>query len=212
MTWLYKCMCMETDRLPKLCLQALVKHDKANPQNNRNWATQIRKLLEQHGLNDIWRMDAKEISESIKKVGESIVLKQRLTDVEAIAGSRYNTFYRDILNHEGTAPYLTWDISLAKMRVIAQARLSGSPFLIFLLNGCLYRLERKSQCPICNDEAHDDLSHFLTSCKILQPLRDKDLATADAMSWLKINTKAQAFKLYNYVTQALRMRSWCLGE
>ena len=214
MTWLYKCMCMEAHRLPKLCLQALVKLDKTNPQNGGNWATQIRKILEEHGLRDVWSMDPKQISESINKAVERIVLKQRTNDIEAITGSRYNTLYRTIWNHEETAPYLTWDISLSKMRIIAQARLSGSPFLRFVLNGSLYRLEPKEQCPICNDEALDDLSHFLTSCKILQPLRiiDNDFSTSDTIRWLRIDTKAQAFKLYNFVTQALRTRSWCLGE
>ena len=74
------------------------------------------------------------------------------------------------MTHEGTAPYLTMDIALSKMRIIAQARLSGQPLLRFVSDGSVHRFQQKAWCPICKHEANDDLDHFLTSSVMLYPL------------------------------------------
>ena len=204
---------MDSTRLPRKCVDALIKLYRRAPEEKRNWVAQIRRMIIEHGTNEMWtQLNPIVLAKGIEDIVESIARGQYEEDTAAVGASRYNTIYKDILNHEGTAPYLTMDIALSKMRVIAQARLSGLPFLRFITDGCLYRFEPIGQCPVCNEEANDNLSHFLTSCKIYSPFRPSTLATASKSTWLDVNDKSKALTLFNFITQSLRLRSWSLCE
>ena len=60
------------------------------------------------------------------------------------------------MSHEEIAPYLTMEIALSRMRIIAQARLSCQPLLWFVSDGSALpvdKFQQQAQDPIYTDEA-----------------------------------------------------------
>ena len=213
MTWFCKCILMSDERLPKICVNILRHWDEHYPRRKRNWISRIRSIVSEHESVELWlNMDAEKLSESIERICNSIAEKQYEKDIAAATNSHYSPWYSTLRTHVEIAPYLTMDIALAKMRIIAQARLSGSPFLRLISEGSVFRFDPKSKCPICREDEKDDLSHFLTSCIILRPLRQHHSENMTLASWMTVDSKPQALSVFNFITQALRLRSWSLGE
>ena len=213
MTSFCKCLLMEHDRLPRICAEVLMKLDRKHPAESNNWITRIRKIVAEHDASQLWKdMEASELAKSIERISTSIAQKQREKDLAAASVSTLQPMLQRDFSHDEIASYPTMEIALSRMRIIAQARLRGQPFLRFVSDSSVNRFQPKAQCPICKDEANDDLDHFLTSCVVLHPLRQSDTSDTSKVTMLSVDSKPQAFRLFNFITQALRLRSWSLGE
>ena len=152
---------MTSDRLPKMCYDALVQMDTTSPDATYNWVTQFKENVASLGMSDVWNSQDSTLLPRKRLLLESFRTQSVTEDQTRLAKSTRYTFYSTIAPINDLPLYLTSSISLPDKRNIAEVRLN-SHFLKF--DSTFILLKANGMCPVCNLRHPDTVTHLLCEC------------------------------------------------
>jgi len=162
--YVIKLMNMEDSRYPKICYKQLYRNSRnSNEDSKYNWCSQVKCIFDKLGFADIWLAQDPEI---LAVMSGSIV--QRINDISRqelyaiMAKSSSCNYYIKLKPTDNVPMYLTMNLPWNQSRVIAQLRIGKGNFRI---GEIFHRLKRNERCKYCNLDEHDNLFHFLFTCK-----------------------------------------------
>jgi Reverse transcriptase (RNA-dependent DNA polymerase)/Endonuclease-reverse transcriptase len=220
-----KILKMPDERLPKICLKALIARD--NHPNNvlkYNWATQIRMWLAKYNYEHLWvDQDPEKISENLNNIVELVKSVNFYRDIQSANKSSYNLYYKNFNHSYMGQEYLRYNVSIDKLRVICQIRLMSVYFCRVISHNIKYDLDPKCVCTICDLLECESLYHFFINCKIYKGYRVNllkhnnylnlgDVTSENFHEILEIKNQIHLFNMYNFVTRSFRERSWIINE
>uniref|UniRef100_A0A1Y1N802 Reverse transcriptase domain-containing protein n=1 Tax=Photinus pyralis TaxID=7054 RepID=A0A1Y1N802_PHOPY len=187
-----------------------------------NWASQIRHFIENLGYGNTWLQQSHHMTKSsIRNVIDQHFTTLKSADI--VTSTKFNDHYNKLQamkhNYEMSA-YLTFKVPIIKIRTVAQLRLAYKNGTRILIKNMLYKLDNINKCQVCNLNENENLIHFLFKCPIYQPIRvvylkkyciDED-DESNICHLLQVKDAAQLNCVYNYILNALRIRSFCLNE
>jgi hypothetical protein len=135
---------------------------------------------------------------------------QRQNDIARVnVSARFSYYIHLIPDCVSAAKYLTWNLPVKKVKLIAQARITCGNFYFNRNNQILSQDEF---CKYCNLDEYDTLEHFLSRC-LIHEYRRKTLSNhITAKLWgvweliLQPRNLQDAEKLYLFIAESLKFR------
>lgn len=218
--WWNKLLSMPNDNITKILYNRLVYLDHS-PTNldNLNWATAVKNFLISNNSSRTWS-DQTINKNSIKEIIDIYSKKLLNVDITKIENSTYNPAYKHIkLNYSCCEPYLLFQISISKKRIISQLRLANVDNFQIYCNNNLYKFDANNNCTICNLQVKETLNHFLQVCPIYKHLRTlyltpitTDISANGTVKLLQPSTMSHINNIYLFTVEALKLRSFIINE
>lgn len=226
LAWWCKLLKMSDCRIPKVCYNQLKKVDELRSYNSPryNWVTQLKIQLCSLGYEGVWR-DPSQVENNFKDILNKYYLQLIEQDWESLSASNYFGPYKELkprlmvadVEDKTTSLYLLWRTPIDRTRVAAQLRLCGT-YVKFYIGNIGYSWDGEELCSICNMQAKETLSHFLTECPQYSPIRAKFLGnilqqTGDATkNLLSMQSREAMNNVYYFVKSALKIRAFIVQE
>lgn len=194
---------MDSDRYPKICFNRLNEIDVGSA-CKYSWVAQVKQWLSPLGISlPQHSLDKKRIDSLLLTARENL----RKRDTESARNSNYPLFYKSLLDSK--ALYLLAPLPLAISRVIAQMRLmSKEACIVMYVEGQSHKIDSSVNCPVCKEhETRDSLEHMLFMCSAYNNKRPLILQGRDLIALLRGKNVNAIKQLYNFITQALRIRA-----
>lgn len=219
LNWYFKVNNMDPTRYPKIILDRLIHLDGVSINKVEfNWYSQIRDLFSQYNLSEHW--NANFTKSKINDIVTAFKTTSMNMDMELLKNSKYNNHYKLIKKEFLTENYLLTNMSIAKVRVIANLRLQNKRIFSVIYNKVKYHWETNLKCTICNSNTEENAEHFFFHCPIYKPYREKFIAQylptncdnseigvlLENLNVKKIND------IFYYTTRSLTLRSFCIDE
>jgi len=217
-----KILDMEEDRIPRLIYNKLVNLSEYPAHEIRyNWAAQVKDILVSNGFEEVWvnaQNDSSIIFLNMDRIIEKINNDSVQNDLNRVTHSSYSNIYKYLKHIPGRESYLDYDISLNKLRVMAQSRLSGLKFLRLISYNQRHTFYPDNLCTICNLNEKEDLFHVLTRCQAYSPVREHFYPKIPFTSvytfygLMEITNEIDIHKYHNFVNTILKIRAFHLNE
>jgi hypothetical protein len=216
----FKLISCTNDNLIKITYSFMFNDAEQNiTYNNRNWAYQIKSILEQLGLTYVWN-EQETLTEKSEQTYTYNLIKQRLFDhykqhwySEIINSSRLNTYCRT-KNTFNTEPYL--DIITTKKFKIALTQFRLSSHRLEIERGRYHNIARDNRkCKFCNLNVVESEYHFLLICPLYKDIR-KTYLKSYYQAWPTLNkfdmlmgtqNKKEIINLSKYIYNANCLRN-----
>ena len=183
--------------------------------NGKNWASEIKSLLDQYGFSYVW-----ESPESVNLHVFPVLFKQRVLDVflqshnNIIDNASTLILYKSFKTTYGYEKYL--DVLPIRLRItLSQLRLASHKLRIETGRYGQNRTERHQRlCTICNRQDIEDEYHLIMICEKYQTLRLKYIkpyyyrnpSVYKFIELMSSNNTTVLKALSNYVYEALALR------
>ena len=160
---------MDEHRLPFKAYRMLFDLD---VKGKKNWVTQIRTCLYEHGFGYVW------LNQGVENLKQFInIFRQRLVDCHwqrwnyHVQNSNRFNMYRQFIGSHDVKPYLKLDIDVHVKRIMAKFRLGVSDVNVHKFR---YRAHSNNDltCPLCNESIEDEV-HFVLCCPAFDHIRQK---------------------------------------
>jgi len=216
----FKIISCTNDSLIKITYELLLNDAEQNiTYNNRNWAYQIKSILEQLGLSYVWT-EQETLTEKSEHTYIYNLIKQRLFDhykqhwySEINNSSRLNTYCR-IKDTFNTEQYL--DIITTKQFKIALTKFRLSSHRLEIERGRYHNITRDNRkCKFCNLNVVESEYHFLLICPLYKDIR-KTYLKSYYQAWPTLNkfdmlmrtqNKKEIINLSKYIYNANCLRN-----
>jgi hypothetical protein len=221
LSWISKINKMSEDRLPKVCLERMKQlHDVSRNHDDRfNWFSKLISVLNKCNCEDLIQ-DVPTMVENTKTIIERCTNFFKGKDIDYVIHSRYSCIYRHISSLGYKEDYLSFRVSLRKLRLVSQLRLSHKTEINIYHDGTRHRFSGDNICTLCNLYENENLQHFLLKCPIYRPLRNHYLRSyieskreLDALeSILTVDNVEKLNNLYYFADQALKLKAFIVNE
>lgn len=223
LNFLLKILKMPSGRLPRICFDVLYQKHLHGSFCKYNWISKLNSFLTPIGSAEILRsLDQRVIKQELKNLILQFKNMCLSEDIHYVVDScRFNAQYRNLSALGLTENYLDWNCSINLVRIVLQLRLANLKIATLYCNGIKYVFDSNSICSLCHDLAPDSLIHFLFDCPVYQVLRTYYLEKyIDSLSppqhqyqtLLSIGSKLQMCDVYNYVSEAVKIKSFLMNE
>lgn len=216
LNWICKLLRMNSSRIPRICFNRLLNLE--NEDSRYNWTLQMKKIFSELGLQDTW---AEIQTASFDRERSQIILERYSTllydrDVSCVSRSSYCVFYHSFVSPNlHPAEYLTWQLPIFMIRIIAQLRLCTARNIKFTLRGNTYTINFQDLCSLCNLGKNESLVHVMSECPIYNCIRTncmKELGYSELQQALADLTPQKVKKIAYFISSMLKIRSFMLNE
>ncbi|KAF6200326.1 hypothetical protein GE061_006629 [Apolygus lucorum] len=134
--WWTKLLSMSPERLPRICFQRLIALSANFPDPKFNWTLQLKDVLEEAGLEDLWsRNDVAVVKGAKDKFLSSLLSSLHQADLSKAAVSSFNYCPRGSnIQPLQRELYLSSDHPLFSKRLLAQIRCANPAFCKIVLH------------------------------------------------------------------------------
>ena len=227
---------MKEQRVPRKLFLRLIALDRRLPPE-RNWASQVRQILTEAGLPQLWEnRNVEEIEESLDGVIRNLAAES-LKEDRNYAVTSESSYYRHWTSHSASMehedPHSDSQLDTAlqiierapfwRARTTAQLRLASKRFH-FVIRGdhINAKIDPTKDCPCCNLKLPEKLEHILFLCPQYRPWRDNLIDNHIKATIINVNdhqldilhypSEELTSHLYLYISSALKMRRLILEE
>lgn len=199
---------MPDSRLPKLCLNELIKLNSSVKNNlDHNWFSVLLGNLSGIGLN----LDN---SNPITLVANKIDIINALSNnyissaINRVFNSEFNPHYRHSIEVFGqTQEYFFNNLSIAKKRLLFQLRVSSHSLIRLNWGGKWITIDTSQPCQTCNSNNLENLDHILFYCPSYNTIRHHLLfRDPEALQNLSLSDPVAISSLFKFLVSALSVR------
>uniref|UniRef100_A0A0K8SPN6 Reverse transcriptase n=2 Tax=Lygus hesperus TaxID=30085 RepID=A0A0K8SPN6_LYGHE len=218
--WWLRLESMDASRLPKICysqLKALAGRGEVDIRYN--WAHQMKTLLDETELSDLWETtDLATLKKNKKIFLNRLSDSLRTQDADRARLSSYNVAPRNYSSPSGQcAGYLSFPVPLYAKRLLAQVRTAGSSYSRVTLSRIVNVFDNSNSCSICNTGESDSLFHLLGRCPIFRSERRRFFAAAsmeddEVGRTLELSQLETLHNTVGYLQTVLRQRAFIVTE
>lgn len=224
--WWLKLLVMSQDRYPRICYNQLIEQDlRSSNIEKYNWVSLLKTKLVQLGFSEVWEAQNVEMLRSRKLEMYEKYYKVLINkDWSSLEVSSFGGLFVDLKmklnNYElgilFPSSYLLNNVTINKLRIVAQLRLAGKMVKIYL-NGITYEWDQADLCTNCDLNIPETLQHFIVDCPLYKPVRDRFLPELSGTSQnvvilLKLGNRVKVNSIFYYVEAALKIRSFNRNE
>lgn len=215
LSWLEKLLFMGDDRLPRLCFNRL--RQLQNTDFKYNWSRQVEQFFTLLQKRDLWNGLC---GHSLRRSKADLLTSYReylhFLDVSAASASTFLVF-PSLLRKVSPNPavYLTWNLPMYIVRLLAQIRLTNIRGVSFSSRGNSFYIDSTVLCSICNLQKRETLFHIFSECPVYRPVRSELISSlfADGSpNELMSADPRRARQIAHFVTAMLRIRAFIINE
>lgn len=222
-SFIVRVLLLPDDRFPKICLMRQFETYRRNDTFDKFlWLSHLHPFLESIDMSHLLLLpDARTWSESGPIILERYGNHLRLLDLINYNDSDSMSIRIPRALHDNLAFYLSHRIQFYFVKILAQLRLSSKNYIKFTVRNISYSIAPNETCKICNLKVPESLSHFMLECpayapfrnRFLQPILAQNFLHLDNLLYLGLTCEADKMKsIAFYVSNSLRLRSFCLNE
>lgn len=208
---------MEPTRYPRRCYDDLFRQDSlgSNVNSKYNWCGQLRVMLVDLGFEHVWQGQSYDVvNYNSEDILGSLSERDLREDILRAENSSYSPAYSTIKDLDYIIPeeYLSYELPIKYMRVIAQLRCRGLQTFRYSAGGVAVKLFENHICLLCKKGQYESVQHILDYCPYYEPLRLRYTRQKPYPDILCIRSVDEAKFLLHYMEAAVKLRAFGLSE
>ena len=171
------------------------------------------------GMENVW------LTQSVDEIGVATIeilgrMQSESKEQDYADGEKLQNFgiYMQGKHDSEREKYLNFDVSLDKIRVMAQVRLFNPYASRIFIGENRYTFTSHHLCTICNIQQKEDLVHLLKECQIYRFNRERHIPIVNNLNLrnfykiLIVKNKEDLFNMYSYIVRSCREKAFILNE